>query len=119
LNEGRQVLAALAQGGSAWTQNAARDALAGSEADVRAFFASGREKAAEQDDRTLVMDMLESSDKPALRVAAHTALKGTPRMSWTSWPTPAMTAGSRTTESRSPASSPAVVRQPQPRPGPR
>ncbi|WP_186315587.1 polymorphic toxin-type HINT domain-containing protein [Catellatospora sichuanensis] len=71
----RRVALALAQGPGAWTQEAARTALAADDAGVLEFARTEIVAAAARDDRHAVMN-LAVSDNTALTTAANTALAG-------------------------------------------
>ncbi len=76
LDRGRKAAAALATIGGEWSKQAARDALAGDEAELRVWLAEGRRTAAGQDDRARVWRLVDTLPDGPERTAAKTSLDG-------------------------------------------
>lgn len=77
LDRGRRAAVALMATGGEWTKTAAKDALAGSEVELRSWLTSGRVLAAAQDDRARVWHLVDTLPEGQEKVAAQAALDGT------------------------------------------
>jgi hypothetical protein len=76
LDKGRRAARALIATGGQWTREAAGDALAGDEAEMRLWLAEGRRSAAGQDDRARVWRLIDTLPDGPEKTAAQTALNG-------------------------------------------
>ncbi|MEU7801881.1 polymorphic toxin-type HINT domain-containing protein [Micromonospora arborensis] len=76
LDRGRRAALALLTTGGDWTRQAARDALAGDEAEMRVWLSEGRRSAAGQDDRARLWRLVDTLPDSPERTAAQTALTG-------------------------------------------
>jgi hypothetical protein len=76
IDRGRRAALALITTGGEWTRQAARDALAGDEAEMRLWLAEGRRTAAGQDDRARLWRLVDTLPDGPERTAAQTALEG-------------------------------------------
>lgn len=76
VDRGRRAALALLSTGGEWTQRAARDALAGDEAEIRLWLSGGRRSAAGQDDRARLWRLVDTLPDGAEKTAAQTALTG-------------------------------------------
>ncbi|MBG6135839.1 polymorphic toxin-type HINT domain-containing protein [Longispora fulva] len=78
VTKGRQAAVRLLTAGGPWVQAAAETALAGTDADVRAFLSTGLTEARDRDDRVSVMTIAYASTRLPQRLAAEQAAVGTP-----------------------------------------
>ncbi|WBB70648.1 polymorphic toxin-type HINT domain-containing protein [Micromonospora sp. WMMD812] len=76
LDKGRRAAAALLGTGGEWTREAAGDALAGGEVELRSWLADGRRVAVGQDDRARVWHLVDTLPDGNERTAAQAALAG-------------------------------------------
>ncbi|MCA2218708.1 polymorphic toxin-type HINT domain-containing protein [Jidongwangia harbinensis] len=76
MDRGRRAALALVTTGGEWTKQAARDALAGDEAELRLWLSQGRRTAAGQDDRARLWRLVDTLPDGAEKTAAQTALNG-------------------------------------------
>ncbi|WFE50479.1 hypothetical protein [Micromonospora sp. WMMD1155] len=74
LDRGRRAALALLTTGGEWTKQAARDALAGDEAEMRLWLTQGRRNAAGQDDRARLWRLVDTLPDGPEKTAAQTAL---------------------------------------------
>lgn len=76
LTYGRQAALRLRDTGGPWTRSAAEMALAGGEPELRDYLDTGREEAAEEDDRARVRHIADSATNAKLKAAAQQAFLG-------------------------------------------
>jgi hypothetical protein len=75
-DKGRRAALALMTIGGEWTKQAAQDALAGDDAELRLWLTEGRRTSAGQDDRARVWRLVDTLPDGAEKTAAQAALNG-------------------------------------------